>query len=182
MKTQPTTAKNINTMFAIITGVFLMTAVQAPVAAESWELRTAAQEVRGTRDIEAGRLDEGIRVSKLYYTSTPLAHKAAILTNLCLAYTLKRSYEAAMEYCDRAVAHRRGGREAYNNRGVLHAILGNYAAATSDFRKAGCLDDCPNNLAAKGNRRMDVAKRNLNRAEIKLASQEKQDQEFHAAK
>jgi tetratricopeptide (TPR) repeat protein len=182
MKTQTSTSNSINTLFSIITGAFLMTAVLAPANAESWELRTADEEVWGTRDIEAGRLDKGISISEQRYTSTPLAQKAAILTNLCLAHTLKRNYEIAMAYCDRAVAHRRGGREAYNNRGVLHAILGNYAAATSDFRKAGCMHDCPNNLAVKGNKRMDVAKRNLNRAEIKLALQEKQDQEFQVSR
>ena len=184
MKTQPTTANNINTMYSIITGLILMTSYQAPASAEPWELRTATEEVQGTRDIEAGRLDKGIRVSELHYTTTPKSQKGAILTNLCLAHTLKRDYETAMDYCNRAVSHRKGGRAAYNNRGVLHTILGNYRMATSDLEKAGCMKVCVDNLPIKGDkaRPMAVAKRNLKRAQFQLALQEKQDKEFHAAK
>ena len=89
-----------------------------------------------------------------------------------------------MGFCDRAVAHRRGGRAAYNNRGVLHAILGNYRMATSDLEKAGCMKVCVDNLPVKGDRDrpMAVAKRNLKRAQFQLALQEKQEKEFHAAK
>ena len=63
MKTQVITTNSINTMYSIITGLILMTSYQAPASAEPWELRTATEEVQGTRDIEAGRLDKGMGVA-----------------------------------------------------------------------------------------------------------------------
>ena len=181
MKSQQATMKCNNTIIAIILGAVLMAAGLASANAESWELRTAAEEVKGTRDIKEGRIDKGIRILETHYGSTAFEKKGAVLTNLCLAYTVKRDYETAMVYCDRAVARHSSGREAYNNRGVLHAILGNYAAAISDFEKAGCLRECPSNLAVAGNRRMDVAKRNLGRAQVQLAHQEKINRESQVA-
>ena len=163
---------------AIAAAVLLTTLVSAPAGAESWELRTAAEEVKGTRAIEAGRLDKGIRILEANYGTTPYLLKGAVLTNLCLAYTLKRDFETAMDYCNRAVARGNNDREAHNNRGVLQALLGNYSAAAADFEEAGCLGECPNTLAVAGNQRMDVAKRNLDRAQFQLAQQAEQNREI----
>lgn len=143
----------------------------APASAESWELRTAAEEVNGTRDLEAGNIDKSIRVFERSYRSTPYKLKGAVLTNLCVAHALKRDFETAMDYCNQAAERGSGSREAFNNRGVLNAIQGNYAAAVSDFEKAGCLSECPSNLSNQGNDRMDVAQRNLGRAQSGLANQ-----------
>jgi len=171
-------------LFTLITISVLLTALISTAAnAESWELRTAAHEVKGTRDIESGRLDKGIRILEANYGTTPYRHKVAVLTNLCLAYTIKRDYDTAMNYCNRAVARRFGVLEAHNNRGVLQALLGNYAAAIADFEKAGCQGECSNRLAVTGNQRMDVAKRNLNRAQSHhVAQQLKQKQEILVVK
>ena len=168
-----------------ITGVvtFVMASLVTVAHAESWELRTADMEVKGTRDIEAGRVDKGIRVTETHFASAPYEEKGAMLTNLCLAYILKQDFDAASSYCDRAVAHPRGrsSREAYNNRGVLNAMLGNYAAALSDFEQAGCLRDCASAGGKRNaNARMAVARRNLNRAQVQLARQQ-QDENFRAS-
>ena len=167
--------------------VFIIAVLSMPLAstlasAESWELRTAAEEVKGTRAIEAGQLDKGIRILEAHLSTAPNRSKGAVLTNLCLAYTLKRDFETAMDFCNRAVARGYNDREAHNNRGVLHAMLGNYTAAVSDFAEAGCLRECPNNLAVTGNKRMDVAKRNLHRAKVQLALQEEQNGEVQVVK
>lgn len=88
----------------IIVSVLLSALISTAANAESWELRTAAQEVKGTRAIESGQLDKGIRILEANYGRTPYRHKVAVLTNLCLAYTVKRDYDTAMDYCNRAVA------------------------------------------------------------------------------
>jgi len=59
------------------------------------------------------------------------------LTNLCTAYVVTGDLEKARETCDRAVAA--NGKyvgAAYNSRGVLHAISGDYISAIADFAKA----------------------------------------------
>jgi Flp pilus assembly protein TadD len=140
-------------------------------SAENWELRTAADEVKGTRDLEAGNIDKSIRVLERAYRSTPYDSKGAVLTNLCVAHALKRDFEMAMDYCNRAADRGKGSREAFNNRGVINAIQGNYTAAITDFEKAGCLNECPDNLSNQGNDRMDVAQRNLGRAHNGLVQQ-----------
>ena len=166
----------------LIIAVLSAPLVSTPASAESWELRTAAEEVQGTRAIEAGQLDKGIRILEANYSATAYRSKGAVLTNLCLAYTLKRDFETAMDFCNRAVAGGYNDREAHNNRGVLQAMLGNYTAAVSDFAKAGCLRECPKDLAVTGNKRMDVAKRNLHRANVQLALQEEQNSEVQVVK
>jgi tetratricopeptide (TPR) repeat protein len=168
MKALNITAKYSSSIIAIIA---LFTVGLTTASAESWELRTAAEEVNGTRDLEAGNLDKSIRVLERSYRSTPYDSKGAVLTNLCVAHTLKRDFETAMDYCNRAAERGNGSREAFNNRGVLNALLGNYTGAVSDFKKAGCLNECPSDLANQGNDRMDVAQRNLDRAQTELANQ-----------
>jgi len=138
-------------------------------AAESWQLQTAVEEVPGTRDIEAGQVDKGIRVLQWYLKAAPVRQKGVVLTNLCMAYILKREYEKAAGYCDHAVARDRPPKVAYNNRGVLRALQGDYTGALNDFRKAGCLRDCPAKLTIPGSLPMMVARQNLSRAEQQWA-------------
>ena len=159
----------ISSTFIVVIALSVMGITSA--SAESWELRTAAEEVNGTRDLEAGNIDKSIRVLERSYRSTPYDLKGAVLTNLCVAHTLKRDFETAMDYCERAAERGNGSREAFNNRGVLNAMLGNYSQAVSDFQKAGCLHECPSDLSNQGNGRMDVAQRNLDRAQTHLANQ-----------
>ena len=173
-------SKNIGTnirslAFIGITGLISMNFISLTAHAESWELRTATEEVKGTRDIEAGRLDKGIRVLEANYGTTPYRSKVAVLTNLCLAYTLKQDYKAAMTYCDRAVSRGINTREAHNNRGVLHALVGDYASAIADFERADCRYGCPNSNNLTGGGRTMVARRNLRRAELTLAHQQERE-------
>ena len=159
----------ISSTFIAVVALSIMGITSA--SAESWELRTAAQEVNGTRDLEAGNVDKSIRILKRSYRSTPYDSKVAVLNNLCVAHALKRDFETAMDYCNQAADRGKGSREAFNNRGVLHAIQGNYTAAVTDFEKAGCLSECPSELTNQGDDRMDVAQRNLGRAQNELANQ-----------
>ncbi len=59
------------------------------------------------------------------------------LTNLCTAYVVTRQFEKAGPVCDRAV-EAKGDYvgTAYNSRGVLRALQGDYFAAMEDFEKA----------------------------------------------
>jgi hypothetical protein len=179
MKTQPSRTGVNRAASAIITTISLMAFGTVPVAvAESWELRTAAQEVKGTRAIEAGQLDKGIAITQANYGTTPYREKGAMLTNLCVAYILKHDFETAGDYCDRAVKRGFNDREAHNNRGVLRAMQSDYQGAVDDFEKAGCLADCSQALDTTGNERMHVARRNLQRVEVRIAQQEQSEREL----
>lgn len=58
-------------------------------------------------------------------------------TNLCTAYVVTRQFEKAGPICDRAVdAEGDYVGTAYNSRGVLHALQGDYFAAMEDFKEA----------------------------------------------
>lgn len=167
--------RHVGTVFTTIA----LTITSLPYAqAESWELRTATQEVKGTRALEAGQLDKAIRVMEANYGTTPYVQKGAMLTNLCVAYILKRDLPGARNYCDRAVEHGFNDRTAHNNRGVLSTLQGDYRAAISDFEKAGCLATCPDSLDNRGNDSMDVAQRNLQRAQVNYARQEGKEVQF----
>ena len=67
MKTKQTSKLNrTGTTLATITGAVLLASSAIPASAETWEIRMAEQEVMGTRDVEAGRIDKGIRVLEFY--------------------------------------------------------------------------------------------------------------------
>lgn len=59
------------------------------------------------------------------------------LTNLCTAYVLKRDIELATDACDKAVeANGEFVTTAFNSRGVLNALKGDFVAAAADFEMA----------------------------------------------
>ena len=181
MKSLKNTLNRDRFFSALVTGVFIAVAGVTTASAESWELRTADDEVIGTKDIEAGRIDKGIRVLENRLSSAKYPLKSAVLVNLCLAYTVKRDYETAMDYCNKAVSLRANGVDGYNNRGVIHALQGDFAAAISDFRKAGCLHECPAEPPSQASTPKQVARRNLQRAQTQLAIQEKAGGELQAS-
>ncbi len=58
-------------------------------------------------------------------------------TNLCTAYIVTRQFDKAAPVCDRAVAANGDYvGTAYNSRGVLRALQGDYFAAMEDFEEA----------------------------------------------
>lgn len=86
-----------------------------------------------------------------------------LANNLCVAYTLAKDFENALEACDQAVpastevlqaakanplisssvvkrAGARNGAIAYSNRGVLRAMTGDAAGARRDFQTAAALE------------------------------------------
>ena len=149
--------------------------------ADAWELRTVDKEVPGTREIESGRIEKGIQISKFYLTRIPSPYKVALLTNLCIGYILMDNFAKAEHYCDRAVARKFERAVTHNNRGVLQALQGNVAAAQSEFSTAaeiGCDAPCSTNVKASGVFPRQVARRNLQLAESRLlASQKTNDTE-----
>ena len=182
MRTTHTISTKQPAIGSVTTATLLLLVVAglpASAAAEAWELQTAAEEVPGTRYIEAGQLDKGIRLlERTLKARQPefQSKRGPTLTNLCMAYTLKRDYEKAAGYCDQAVARDRLPKTAHNNRGVLRALQGDYQGAMTDFRKAGCLRNCPPELKGPASPSMNVARRNLIRAEERYVAVQQRGQ------
>jgi len=75
------------------------------------------------------------------------------LTNLCTAYVVTRQFDKAIDACDRAVAA--DGEfvgTAFNSRGVLNTMQGDFISALADFEKAGRKSNYPSPRYNHGDR------------------------------
>ena len=170
-----------NVRFTAIAGTLLLLAFPSVSNAEAWELRTAPDTVPGTHEIESGKIDKAIRISKVWLPHIARREKVAVLTNLCIGYILSKEFDQAEEYCDQAVERRNHKTVSYNNRGVLKALQGDYDGAVQDFASAsnaGCADGCSDAIPKDLQQPRAVAMRNFGRAEyhVKAAKTGDDDQ------
>ena len=114
----------------------------AAARGESWELRPAEGAVPGSAEIEAGRIDDAIRILTSRLDAGVTSIDLTILDNLCVAHALKLEYDVAMRYCNAAMGKSSGRARALNNRGVLRSVMGDPRGAMLDFRRASCLRSC----------------------------------------
>jgi Flp pilus assembly protein TadD len=159
--------------------LFISTILPTGAHAESWELRTTSYEVPGTREIESGKPEQGIRISRIRLSVAPENQKVAILTNLCIGYMSIGDYDQAETYCDQAVSRPKQRAVTYNNRGVLRALQGDFKAAALDFAiaaESGCVNGCDPNIAVPQDLPRPVARRNLARAEVRILAEEAAEQ------
>ena len=91
MKTQRQTSSS--TLATMILALLFATAT--PVAADGWELVTTDITVPGTREIESGDADKGIRRSKARASTAMGKEKVAYLNNLCVGHILIGDFERA---------------------------------------------------------------------------------------
>lgn len=107
-------------------------------ASEPFEMKMHDADIYGSRDVEAGNYSQGIQKleSLLARGSMASSRKIAVLSDLCVAYTMVRELEKASEVCDQAVAIGWSSGLALNNRGVFNIARGDYQAAIADFQEA----------------------------------------------
>jgi tetratricopeptide (TPR) repeat protein len=100
-------------------------------------VKTSVAEVIGVREIESGKFEQGIRKSKagLAKTSTASLRKP-LLDNLCVAHLAIKDMEQANQYCNAAVNTGNASAISYNNRAVMHYVLGNLEASLEDLDEA----------------------------------------------
>ena len=171
---------NTNARFAAMFAALLLATIPSISTAEAWELRTTPNAVPGTHEIESGKIDKAIRLSNAWLPHVVKEKKVAVLTNLCIAYTLSKEFDQAEDYCDKAVERPNNKTVSYNNRGVLKAMQGDYEGAVQDFANAanaGCDKGCSNYAPKDLQHPRVVAMRNLDRAEyqVKAASMDNVD-------
>ena len=175
------------TRLAAIAVAFGVAGLPTMAAAEQWELRTAPDMVPGTHEIEAGEIDKAIQISNVWLPHIARTKRVAVLTNLCVAHIHNKNFEAAADYCERAVEQPRAKAVTYNNRGVLKVLQRDFEGAMRDFAKAsrsGCFGECSNESMPKGrkNQPRAVALRNLAKTEIHARSEREPDAENLSAR
>ena len=106
-------------------------------AGSQLKVKTSVAEVIGVREIESGKFELGIRKSEaaLAKTSTSSLRKP-LLDNLCVAHLAINNMQQANQYCQAAVNTGKASAISYNNRAVMHYVLGNLEASLEDLDAA----------------------------------------------
>jgi microcompartment protein CcmL/EutN len=106
-------------------------------AGSGLKVKTSVVEVIGVREIESGKFVQGIRKSKaaLAKTSNQSLRKP-LLDNLCVAHLAINNMQQANQYCQAAVNAGKASVVSYNNRAVMHYVLGNLEASLEDLELA----------------------------------------------
>lgn len=91
----------------------------------------------GARELLAGDIDEGIRLTRLgLEAALGTRERVAGLSNLCAGYLRKQEYEAALDYCDEALVLDPGNWRARTNRALLYLLLEDFERARTDLEIA----------------------------------------------
>ncbi|MFT6329212.1 MAG: hypothetical protein ACJAYN_001143 [Bermanella sp.] len=100
-------------------------------------VKTSVVEVIGVREIEAGKFAQGIRKSKATLAKITIASlRKPLLDNLCVATLAIKDMVQANQYCHAAVNTGKASAISYNNRAMMHYVLGNIQASLEDLDEA----------------------------------------------
>jgi len=112
-------------------------------SAAAYEVHILSGEGSESKALDKGKYELAIkRLERRTAQQNP--HIDIQLTNLCTAYVATNRLEKARDVCDRAVeAEGDFVGTAYNSRGVLNALKGDYIAAMVDFDNAGSNNNYP---------------------------------------
>jgi hypothetical protein len=111
-------------------------------------VKTSVAEVIGVREIESGKMEQGIRKSKAALAKTSMASlRKPFLDNLCVAHLAINNIEQASQYCQAAVNTGKATAISYNNRAVMHHVSGNLEASLEDLDTASQLGKFQNMVA-----------------------------------
>ena len=100
---------------------------------------TALQE--GAEALLAHEGEKGVRLSLLgLQRATSARERQAANSNLCAGYILLEQYEAALSYCDAAIAENHSSWRAYSNRALVNIRLQRFPQAEQDLLKGEALN------------------------------------------
>ena len=153
----------------ILIAALVLAVIPAKSRADYWELRSTHMTVPGTHEIEAGKIEKGIRISKNWLSHIDKRKKVGVLTNLCVGFIVKKDFEQAAQHCNAAIRESGSKSVTYNNRGVLMAMQGRYEEAEQDFAAAStssCDDKCSDAAPQNTQHPRAVAMRNLEKATV----------------
>jgi hypothetical protein len=111
-------------------------------------VKTSVAEVIGVREIESEKFEQGIRKSKAALAKASTASlRKPLLDNLCVAHLAINNMQQANQYCEAAVNAGKATAISYNNRAVMHYVLGNVEASLKDLDAATSLGKFQNMVA-----------------------------------
>jgi tetratricopeptide (TPR) repeat protein len=88
---------------------------------------------RGAEALQAGRADEGVRLTlEGLKLPTPAHDLAAAHSNLCAGYVLLHRYDEALAHCNTSISLDPSNWRAFNNRAAAFAAQGLYDKAIED--------------------------------------------------
>jgi hypothetical protein len=143
--------------------VFATLATTVIYAAEPLVMQVIDEPVRGSDEIAREEYEQAIAqslvvVERYNFTKS----KLAVLTNLCIGYTMTRQFEEATEFCNHAVEIGQYEWITLNNRAVLNYLKRDFQASADDL-----------NLASDtGHADWQATEANLRQVEIQLAAME----------
>lgn len=118
------------------------------LASTQLKVKTSVADVIGVREIESGKLQQGIRKSKAALAKASTASlRKPLLDNLCVAHLALNNMQQADQYCQAAVNTGKASAISYNNRAVMHYVLGNVEASLEDLDTATGLGKFQNMVA-----------------------------------
>jgi tetratricopeptide (TPR) repeat protein len=104
---------------------------------------TNAQLADGATALDAGRVEEGIRLTLDGLKLPTDSHdKAAGYANLCAGYALLKQWDEALQHCNTSLSLDRNNWRTFNNRAAVYVGKGQYEYALADLRTG--LDMAPN--------------------------------------
>jgi predicted O-linked N-acetylglucosamine transferase (SPINDLY family) len=126
---------------AVLAMLMILPASQASAmgatAGSQLVVKTSVAEVIGVREIETGNLEQGIRKSKAALAkSSTVSLRKPFLDNLCVANLAISNMEQANQYCNAAVNTGKASVISYNNRAVMHYVMGDLEASLEDLNEA----------------------------------------------
>lgn len=126
--------RNINRASKYLLATVAMLAIS--FTASAYEVHILKGDGSESKNLEKGRYEVAIeRLERRVMHDSP--NLDIHLTNLCTAYVVTRQFDKAAETCNRAIdVQGEFVGTAYNSRGVLNALSGDYVAALADFEAA----------------------------------------------
>lgn len=117
--------------------------VFAPMSVHAYEVTILEDRGSEFKALMDGRYDVAIKRLELRL-ETRYKNRDTLLTNLCTAYVLNGDLLKAHDVCNEAVeADGKFVGTAYNSRGVLHAMMGDFISARVDFEEASRKSNYP---------------------------------------
>lgn len=119
-------------LITFISSAFLLIAL--PLAAGAYEVNILDGHGADAKALNGGDYAAAIERLEMRLQTGASRDRDIRLTNLCTAYVVTGDLEKGHDICNQAVeANGQYVGVAYNSRGVLHALMGDYIAALADF-------------------------------------------------
>ncbi len=137
----------MNIARTLLVASLLATSGMAPAAAEESDIQAKTvigprnpNLVEGAHELLAGRIEEGIRLTRLGLDAAlGRRERQAALANLCAGYLMIEQYPTALEYCDRALEENDRNWRALSNRALVYVMTERYDEAEVDLVRGEAL-------------------------------------------